>query len=111
MSLQATIERKKEDFVALCHKHSVKKMYAFGSSVTERFNEARSDIDLVVNVDISDPVKRGETLLALWDDLEAFFERKVDLLTETSIRNPYLKANIERTRKLIYDREGEKILI
>jgi predicted nucleotidyltransferase len=41
----------------------------------------------------------------------SFFARKVDLLSEPSIRNPYLKANIEQTRKLIYDREGEKIFI
>lgn len=111
MSLFTTIEQRKIDFIAFCQKHNVKKLYAFGSSITERFDETRSDIDLVVDVGITDPVKKGETLLSLWDDLEQFFGRKVDLLTPTSIVNPYLKANIERTRKLIYDGEGEKILI
>jgi predicted nucleotidyltransferase len=55
-------------------------------------------------------VKKGAALLSLWDSLESLFERKVDLLTEASIRNPYLRANIEQTRKLIYDGAGEKIL-
>jgi hypothetical protein len=84
-------------------------MYAFGSSITDRFDEAKSDIDLLVDVDIADPVCRGKTLLSLWDELEVFFSRKVDLLTEASLRNPYLKANILRTRKLIYD--GEEAII
>lgn len=48
-----------------------------------------------------------EALLSLWDKLEALFKRKVDLLTEDSIRNPYLKSNINRTKKLVYDGEGE----
>jgi hypothetical protein len=33
------------------------------------------------------------------------------LLTEDSIRNPYLRSNINRTKKLIYDGEGEKVFV
>jgi len=78
---------------------------------TERFNPTTSDIDLVVKVDIADPADRGDALLSLWDKLEVLFKRKVDLLTDDSIKNPYLRANIDRTKKLIYDREGEKVLV
>jgi len=70
-----------------------------------------SDIDVVVKIDIDDPADRGEALLSLWDKLEVLFKIKVDLLTEDSIRNPYLKSNINRTKKLIYDREGEKVFV
>jgi len=54
---------------------------------------------------------RGDALLSLWDKLEAFFKRKVDLLTEDSIRNPYLESSINQTKKLIYDRDGEKVFV
>ena len=99
------------EFLDVCRSHNVDKIYAFGSSVTDHFDPNKSDIDMVVKVGIDDPLDRGETLLSLWDKLEALFNRKVDLLTEDSIRNPYLKANIDRTKKLIYDREGEKVFV
>ncbi|KXK23814.1 MAG: DNA polymerase beta domain-containing protein [Bacteroidetes bacterium OLB12] len=111
MDLMAILKERYSDFVELCRTHKVDKIYAFGSSVTNHFNPQKSDIDLVVKVDIDDPVDRGEALLSLWDNLEELFKRKVDLLTEDSIRNPYLKANINRTKKLIYDGEGEKVFV
>lgn len=111
MTLTTLLEEKHTDFVNVCMAHQVNKMYAFGSSVTDRFDPKTSDIDVVVSVDIPDPADRGEALLSLWDNLEVLFERKVDLLTEDSIRNPYLKSNIDRTKKLIYDRKGEKVFV
>lgn len=110
MNLTTLIEDRYADFVDLCRAHQVDKIYAFGSSVTNHFNPETSDIDVVVKVDIEDPAERGEALLSLWDNLELFFNRKVDLLTDESIRNPYLKSSIDRTKKLIYDREREKVL-
>lgn len=110
MNLTTLIEHRYADFVDLCRAHQVDKIYAFGSSVTNHFNPETSDIDVVVKVDITDPAERGEALLSLWDNLELFFSRKVDLLTDESIRNPYLKSSIDRTKKLIYDREREKVL-
>ena len=50
-----------------------------------------------------DPLKRGEALLNLWDKFETFFQRKVDLLTASSIRNPILKKSIESSKVLVYD--------
>lgn len=105
------IRERHTDFVDLCRAHRVDKIYAFGSSITDHFDPVSSDIDIVVKIDIDDPVDRGEALISLWDKLEALFERQVDLLTEDSIRNPYLKSNIDRTKKLIYDREGEKVFV
>ncbi len=105
------INERYEEFVDLCEIHKVDKIYAFGSSITNHFNPKKSDIDLVVAIDIIDPADRGEALLSLWDKLEMLFKKKVDLLTDESIRNPYLRNNIERTKKLIYDREGEKVFV
>jgi uncharacterized protein len=111
MNLMTLIKEKHTDFVDLCQSHKVDKIYAFGSSITDHFDPVKSDIDLVVKINIDDPADRGEALLSLWDKLEALFNRKVDLLTEDSIRNPYLRSNINRTKKLIYDGEGEKVFV
>jgi hypothetical protein len=111
MDLFSLIKEKHTHFVNLCRSHKVDKMYAFGSAITDHFNPQTSDIDVVVTIDIDDPVDRGEALLSLWDKLETLFQRKVDLLTEDSIHNPYLRSNIDRTKKLIYDGEREKVFV
>ena len=111
MDLMTLIKERYTEFVELCRSHKVDKIYAFGSSITNYFDPVTSDIDVVVKLNIDDPLDRGEALLSLWDKLEALFKRKVDLLTEDSIRNPYLKSNIDRTKKLIYDGEGAKVFV
>ncbi len=111
MNLLSLLQEKRTDFIELCQAHQVEVMYAFGSSITDRFNPQTSDIDLVVRVDVADPADRGETLLSLWDQLELLFERKVDLLTEASIKNPCLKKTIDRTKKVIYDRSREEVKV
>ena len=103
MNLKESIQTKPEEFVTLCKNYDVKCLYAFGSSITEEFKEDTSDFDLLVELNIDDPIKKGETLLDLWDKLETFFQRKVDLLTASSIRNPILKRSIDSSKVLIYD--------
>jgi len=111
MDFNSLIKANYDDFIELCRSHRVAKMYAFGSSVSGNFNPKTSDIDVVVSIGIDDPVDRGEALISLWDKLEILFHRKVDLLTEDSIRNPYLRSNIDRTKKLVYDGEGKKVFV
>lgn len=109
MILQDTILKNRNDFLKLCRTHKVKFLYAIGSDTNESFNPDTSDIDLLVEIDDPDPIERGEKLLSLWDTFEKFFHRRVDLLTESSIRNPYLKKSIDTTKVLIYD--GKRIKI
>ncbi len=111
MKLQEVIHDHIHAFLILCQTHKVKSLYAFGSSVTEQFNEQTSDIDLLVDIDEEDPIERGEKLMSLWDKFEEFFHRKVDLLTEASIQNPILKKHIEATKISIYDGKRQKVLI
>lgn len=111
MRIKNEIKAKQKTFKDLCIKHKVKSIYAFGSSTTDKFNSEKSDIDLIVEIDDPDPIEKGDKLLSLWDKLEEFFHRKVDLLTESSIKNPILKRNINSTKILIYDGTGQKVFI
>ena len=111
MMLRNEISNRINDFKTLCEDHNVRYLYAFGSSITDHFDYENSDIDLLVEIDSSDPIDRGETLISLWDTFESFFNRKVDLLTDASIRNPYLQKSIDSTKVLIYDGAGKKVLI
>ena len=81
MLLIEEISKRINEFENLCATHNVKSLYAFGSSVTNRFDPDKSDIDLLVEIDEKDPLKRGEKLISLWEKFEDFFKKKVDLLT------------------------------
>jgi len=111
MRILEEIQGRLNIFKELCSNHDVKYLYAFGSAITDKFDAKNSDIDLLVELDEPDPLKRGEQLLDLWDKFEDFFCRRVDLLTESSIRNPILKNNINSSKILVYDGEGQKVLI
>ena len=84
-------------------------MYAFGSSTNDKFDEITSDFDLLVELENKDPIKRGENLIDLWDKLEKIFQRKVDLLTSSSIKNPILRKSIDSSKILIYDGKERKV--
>ena len=58
-----------------------------------------------------DPLEKGEKLLALWDRLEAFFHRKVDLLTRKALKNPFLVESINPTKVLLYDNQRKEVLV
>ena len=111
MNLKESIKYKMTDFLSLCKAHNVKNLYAFGSSITDKFNEESSDIDLLIEIDNDDPIERGENLMNIWDKFEQFFQRKVDLLTNSSIKNPILRQEIESTKILIYDGQKQEISI
>lgn len=111
MIIKQEIQKRIVEFSDLCQAHKVKKLYAFGSSVSDNFNAKSSDIDLLIDIDEDDPVERGEKLMSIWDKLEELFNRKVDLLTDSSIRNPILRKNIDKTKVLIYDGQRQKVFI
>lgn len=109
MNLRESIKDQSKEFSSLCQMHDVKSLYAFGSSTNEFFDDKKSDIDLLVELKTQDPIQRGENLMALWKKFEGFFHRKVDLLTNSSIRNPILRKTIDSSKVLIYDGQKQKV--
>ncbi len=104
MKLPIEIENKIEKLITLCNKYKVKKIFVFGSIAKGNFNPKTSDVDLIVEIEDLPPSEKGELIMELWSELEALFARKVDLLTNLNIKNPYLKSEIENSKYLIYDR-------
>ncbi len=109
MKILEDIKKKDKEFLVLCKNHDVGRLYAFGSSITDLFDDENSDIDLLIEIENENPIERGENLLSLWDKFEEFFQRKVDLLTSSSIKNPVLRKSINATKILIYDGKRREI--
>jgi predicted nucleotidyltransferase len=88
---------------SLCLQNKVKSLFVFGSVLNGRFTED-SDIDLVVDIDSSDPLEYAENYFNLKFALQDLFRRQIDLLENKAIKNPYIRQNIDRTKSLVYAR-------
>ena len=86
----------------LCENHKVRQLFAFGSVVDDRFTES-SDIDLIVDFQIADPLDYAENYFALKFSLEELLKRPIDLLEQKAIQNKYLLQSINKSKRLIYE--------
>jgi predicted nucleotidyltransferase len=86
---------------ALCFKHKVKSLYAFGSVLNNKFN-TKSDVDFIVDFEAVDTQNYADNYYNLKFSLEDIFNRPVDLLEETAIKNPYFRQNVNQQRQLLY---------
>ncbi len=90
------------DIHKLCKNHKVKKLYAFGSVLTDQFSET-SDVDFIVDFDnIVDTASYADNYFDFKFSLEDMLNRPVDLLEEKAIKNPYFKKAISEKRQLVY---------
>lgn len=81
----------------LCKRNTVKTLFAFGSVTTDRF-KPDSDIDLLVDIDDSNPISYSDKYFDLKFQLENILKRDIDLLEQKSTRNRFLQNEIERTK-------------
>lgn len=99
--MNSIILNKMDELNDLCLRYDIKSMYVFGSVCTEKFN-AESDIDILISFKDISIEKYTDNYFELHYKLEELFGRKVDLLTEKSLSNPYLIESIEETKRLLY---------
>ena len=89
------------NLTALCQKHRVKTLYAFGSVLTERFND-NSDVDLVVAFNNIPVEEYADNYFDFKFSLQDIFNRPIDLLEEQAVKNPYFKQHLDHNKQLIY---------
>lgn len=101
--MNAIITNNRERIEDICREHHVNSLYTFGSVNTDKFNED-SDIDLVVSFDMDKlPIEDyADVYFDMLFTLEELLNREVDLVTERSIKNPYFKDEVAKSRILIY---------
>ena len=74
----------------------------FGSATRDDFDPSHSDIDFLVEF-LPDARSRAfDNFFGLREGLEALLARPIDLLTDRSISNAYLKREIAATRRPLY---------
>lgn len=95
------IELNIDKIIALCKKYKVAKLWVFGSVLTPRFND-QSDIDFSVEFDYNIIDDLFVVFFDFVEELQTLLGRKVDLVDETAIKNPYFRKQLDSTKRLIY---------
>lgn len=95
------IDQYTNEIQKLCARHKVRRLYAFGSVLTDRF-EKDSDIDLIVDFEPLDVSQYADNYFDFKFALEDTLHHPVDLLEEKAIKNPYFLKTVENQRRLIY---------
>jgi hypothetical protein len=95
----------------LCRRYGVERLYLFGSGAAERLGSS-SDLDFLVEMADRQPSGAyAHRYLDFAEELERLFARRVDLLTEQAVRNPYLRREIQTTRQLVYGEPREEAAV
>jgi hypothetical protein len=96
------VESRRAEIEALCRKLRVRRLDVFGSAVSESFDDESSDVDVLVEFETSPEFDYFGSYFALKEGLEGILERPVDVVNAPSIRNPYFREQVMRTRETVY---------
>ena len=96
------VQQQNANLQQLCRKHHVRKLEVFGSAADDTFQPDTSDLDFLVEYL---PLSNGDYVDAyfgLLSDLEDLFQRRIDLVVDRAIRNPYFRKGVDQSRQVIY---------
>ncbi len=95
------LEEFKQAALPACKRYDVKRLDVFGSLARGAISPS-SDIDLLV--EFHDPGREpARRFFGFLHYLEDLLDCSIDLLTATSLRNPYFRARIEREKVPVYE--------
>ena len=89
---------------ALCKKHHIKTFYLVGSATKEnRFTDV-SDVDFLYRFNEEDKeLDYVDDYFDLLFELQDLLKRKVDLVSEKKMWNPYFIESINESKQIIYE--------
>ena len=87
-----------------CQRWNVQELALFGSVIRDDFTNA-SDIDVLIERD-PDAKRGGFDTVRMQEELSQLFERPVDLAQKKLLKNPFSRAEILRTYRIVYPLEN-----
>jgi len=101
--MQPIITENRDKIVELCRQHHVRRLSVFGSAVRDDFDPERSDVDFLVEFEPSlEVISYAENYFSLIRSLETLVSRRIDLITDKYVKNPYLRRAIEAEQINLY---------
>ena len=96
------IKDKIEQIIELCEKHHVTSLALFGSAANNTMTK-ESDVDFLIqfseDIDVLD---YADNYFKFLDALEQLIDKKIDLVSKKSLKNPVLVDEINRSKIDLY---------
>ena len=99
--MHPAIEQRWDEPEQLCSQYRVSGLSLFGSAATAQY-AANSDLGFLVEFQSLPSGTYADTYFGLLETLEQMFERPVDLVVGSAIRNPYFQQTVDQTSVLLY---------
>jgi uncharacterized protein len=99
--MNATLITAQVSIANLCANYGVRSLDAFGSATQ---SAVPNDYDFIVELDVQVGRSRARRWIDLADSLEKLLGKPVDLVSASSISNPYFAQSVAATRIPIYAR-------
>ncbi|MFA5845232.1 MAG: nucleotidyltransferase domain-containing protein [Coriobacteriia bacterium] len=96
------LEDKRQAVEQACLRFHVSRMHVFGSALRDDLRPGESDIDLLVEFSPMSPHDLADSYFDLLDELRSILGVEVDLVMSDAVKNPYIAADIERTKQVLY---------
>ncbi len=99
--MNSIIAEHAEALAEICRRFHVARLEVFGSVTSDEFDEARSDLDFLVDFSAT-VASRFDSFFRLQRALSELFGRPVDLVEDGASRNPYFIRRLNESRRLVY---------
>ena len=96
------LESNRDAIANACRRRGVTRLDAFGSALSDDFQQGVSDLDLLVEFGPMEAYARVEAYFGLREDLMTILGREVDLVVSGAVKNRYIARDIERTKQPLY---------
>jgi predicted nucleotidyltransferase len=100
--MKKIIEKNLNQIKIYCRQYAVERLHAFGSVTSDNFTDD-SDIDFLIKFKDISFEEYADSYFRLHELFEKLFNRKVDLITENMLSNPYFIDKINRTKIILYE--------
>ena len=97
------VENHRQAIQKLCQRYRVARLEIFGSAVNDNnFDIRLSDLDFLVEFLPLGMGQYADAYFGLLESLQELFQRDVDLVMTSAIKNKYFLEAVNKERKLIY---------
>ena len=96
--MHSLVEQHRSEIEASCRRFHVQRLDLFGSAATGGFDSATSDVDFLLELEPLSDAEYVAAWFGLREALEFILQRPIDLVSASAVRNPFFRAELERTR-------------
>ena len=101
-TMHQIVESRRTALIELCVRLGIKRLEVFGSAARADFDPLRSDVDFLVEFDANRDEQPLKRFFGAKEALEALLGREIDLVMPGALKNPFVRAAVDRSRQLVY---------